>query len=128
MGTKKFLKNALILLLTFIIIFSMNSIVFAEGEGGGNFNFDDFNNKGDTSIKTPVRTVVGAVLSVIRIVGTGIAIIILAYIGMKYMIAAPGDRADFKKGAIQYVIGAIIVFGASNIMTFLVPVIERIVG
>ena len=124
MKTKIFLKIMLIVLAVSIMVCMLNNIVFAASD---NFDFSKIEaNKADDSIKEPVTSAVGAILSVIRIVGTGIAIIILAYIGMKYMIAAPGDRADFKKGAIQYVIGAIVVFGASNILTFLIPIIESI--
>ena len=120
MKTNKNFKIALVLIILFL---SMNNIVFAD-----NFDFSGFEGQvADTALSEPVQSVLGAVLSVVRIIGTGIAIIILAYIGMKYMMAAPGDRADFKKGAIQYVVGAIVVFGASNILAFLIPVIERLV-
>ena len=35
---------------------------------------------------------------------------------MKYMMAAPGDKADIKKSAITFVIGAIVVFGAIQLL------------
>lgn len=123
MKHKKIFKIALILFILIITVFITNNIAFAD-----NFDFSGFDNKtGDTALTGNVRTVVGSILSVIRIVGTGVAIIILAVIAMKYMLASPGDRADFKKGAIQYVVGAVIVFSASNIIAFLIDVIEDLV-
>ena len=54
-----------------------------------------------------------------RIVCVTIAIVILLAISMKYMMSAPGDRADIKKHAIHYVIGAFILFGVTGILGIL---------
>ena len=51
-----------------------------------------------------------------RIICVTIAIVILLTISMKYMMSAPGDRADIKKHAVHYVIGAFILFGASALL------------
>lgn len=51
-----------------------------------------------------------------RIVCATIAVVVLLVISMKYMLSAPGDRADIKKHAVHYVIGATILFGASGIL------------
>ena len=125
MRNKILVKIALSILILIVVIINI-STCFATTPA--NFNFDDFDKTADASLTNPVRDAAGAILSVVRIVGTGVAIIILAVVGMKYMIAAPGDRADFKKAAIQYVIGAVIVFGASNILTILIPVFRTIMG
>lgn len=61
----------------------------------------------------------GSVLNVIRIVGAAIAIAILLIIATKYIIASAGDRADIKKYAVNYVIGALIFLGASGILTII---------
>jgi len=122
MKNKVIIRIALILLMIVMSLLVISNITYAD-----NFDFSGFeSNTASDTIKTPVKDAVGAILSVVRIVGTGIAIIILAVVAMKYMMAAPSDRADFKKAAIQYVVGAIIVFGASNILTLLIPIIERI--
>lgn len=125
MRNKVLFKIALTILVLIVVIANI-STCFATTPA--NFNFDDFDKTADSSLTTPVRDATGAILSVVRIVGTGVAIIILAVVGMKYMIASPGDRADFKKAAIQYVVGAVIVFGASNILTVLIPVFRTIMG
>ena len=66
-----------------------------------------------------VQTIIGMVLDVVRLVGASIAVIMLMTIGAKYMIASSGDRADIKKYAFNYVIGAVILFAASGILTAL---------
>ena len=50
----------------------------------------------------------------------------LLVIAMRYMTSAPGDRADIKKHAIAYVIGAVILFGVPAILGLLVEVAEAI--
>lgn len=66
-----------------------------------------------------VQTIIGMVLDVVRLIGASIAVIMLMTIGAKYMVASSGDRADIKKYAFNYVIGAVILFAASGILTAL---------
>ena len=61
----------------------------------------------------------GVVLGAIRIAGGGVAVVMLIVVAMKYMISAPGERAEIKKTSIQYVVGAAIIFIATNIVTIL---------
>lgn len=63
-----------------------------------------------------ITKIISAVLSVVRTAGAAVAIIILMTIAAKYIMASAGDRADIKKYAVNYVIGAIILFGASGIL------------
>ena len=57
------------------------------------------------------------VLGLIQVIGIIISVGVLMVIGIKYMLAAPGDRAGIKKYSIKYIIGALILFGASGIVT-----------
>ncbi len=72
-----------------------------------------------------VATIMASVLQVIRLAGAGIAVIMLLIIGIKYAIASVGERADIKKYAINYVIGALILFGASGILGIVQKVINE---
>ena len=51
-------------------------------------------------------------------VATGI--VILISLAVKYMMAAPGDRADIKKSMIPFVIGAFVLFASSGIVDMLI--------
>lgn len=66
-----------------------------------------------------VKEVLGTALDIVRYVGIGIALIILMYIGVKFMMAAPSERANIKQYSINYVIGAAILIGASGILTII---------
>lgn len=53
-------------------------------------------------------TVAGKVLNVVQIIGAIAATIMIVIIAIKFMTAAPAEKADVKKQLIGYVIGVII--------------------
>ena len=81
---------------------------------------------GDGSLTTPTQKVMKAIITVTRTVATGIAVIMLVVLAMKYMIAAPGDRADIKKHAVVYVIGAVVLFASSGILGIILKFAKNI--
>lgn len=108
------LSKIVVLLLTIVLVASciLPNITF----GTDWKDVNQFDNKSDQNLDESVRTVVGTILNVTRIIATGIAIIMLTVLAMKYMMSAPGDRADIKKHAVVYVVGAIVLFAASGIL------------
>lgn len=66
-----------------------------------------------------VQTISKSVITIFQVVGTGVAVIMLVVLAMKYMMAAPGDKADIKKHAIVYVVGAVSLFAAVGILTII---------
>ncbi len=74
---------------------------------------------GNQTITKPVQDVMGTAINVIRIVGTGISIIMITYIAIKYMSAAPNEKAEFKKSATAFVVGAVIFFAATQLLMLL---------
>ena len=104
----------LILIIAWIFLFTNN--VFATDALVGGF---DGTNKGsvDTgSGENLVKKTVFPVLSVVRIVATGIAIIMITYLGIKYMSAAPDEKANIKNQLIAFTIGAVVVVGATKLI------------
>jgi hypothetical protein len=45
---------------------------------------------------------------------------------MKYMMAAPGDKAEIKKSAVIYVVGAIVLFAVGGILSIIQKFAENI--
>ena len=74
------------------------------------------NGSTDPEGSKPIIQIISAVLGVVRTAGAAVAIIILMTIAAKYIMASAGDRADIKKYAVNYVIGAIILFGTTGIL------------
>lgn len=65
---------------------------------------------------TGFNSTISNVLGVVTIVCYAAAVILLITLGVKWLIAAPDAKADLKKSAIYYVIGAIMVFAAGAIV------------
>ena len=107
--TKKVMRIVAILL----------AVVFVVALTGGAFAVDltAFDGVSDTSnASASVTRIIGAIINIIQIVGTGVAIIMLIVLAIKYISAAPGDKADIKKHAVVYVVGAIVLFAATGIL------------
>lgn len=63
-----------------------------------------------------INRILQAALTITQVIGVGVAIIMLIVLAIKYISASPGDKADIKKHAVVYVVGAIILFAASGIL------------
>ena len=63
-----------------------------------------------------IKNIINAVLGWVQIIGIGVAVIMLIVLDIKYISAAPGDKAEIKKHAVEYVVGAVILFAASGIL------------
>ena len=68
-----------------------------------------------------VQKTIGTILDAVRIASAAVAIIMLTILAIKYMASSPNDRAEIKRGAVVYVVGAIVMMSAS----FLVTVIKE---
>ena len=59
-----------------------------------------------------------------QVIGVGVAVIMLIVLAIKYISAAPSDKAEIKKHMVVYVVGAIVLFAASGIL----EIIKRFAG
>ena len=101
-----------IIVLIIWIVFSVNNLVYASGYLS---NFEEGTIEA-TAEAGKVRNALGIVLTIVRNVGASIAVIMLLVLGSKYMIASAADRAEIKKHAIIYVLGAVVLFASSAII------------
>lgn len=118
MQNRKIKKIFIMLLMLLCVIFFAN-ISFATD----NFNFSTWDNV-NGGADTVTQNVMGTIVQVIRVVGTSVSIIMLTYIAIKYMMAAPSEKAEFKKSAAIFVFGAILVFASTNILAIIVKFAE----
>lgn len=117
------IKKILIILIEIIFIFSIYSSMFLSN--ATQFGKDNVTSlySGDVSQVTDAKTatidIISAILNTIRVASAGIAVVILIVLACKYMMASAGDRADIKKYAVNYIIGAFIMFGATTITSII---------
>ena len=129
---KKYITIFLIIILT-ISFLSVHSKAFevtevvkiAEGASGREAYdgaMSDLIHK-DYSDTTPLSGNISDFLTtlvvVVKYIGVAVAIIILLVLGTKYVVAAPGERADIKKSAVPYVIGAFVLFATSGLLSLI---------
>lgn len=72
--------------------------------------------------KGDIEPTVNVVLGYIQFIGYAIALGMIIYIGIKYMMSAAQDRASLKKGAFAYIFGAILLAGATTILPIIIGV------
>ncbi len=120
---KRKIIKILVLILCCTLIISVVSLADSTESGVKNFK-GTISSEADTS-KDVIIKLIATILNIIRIVGMAIAIIMLMTVACKYIIASAGDRADIKKYAMNYVIGALVLFGASGIVTLAKNFIEE---
>lgn len=61
----------------------------------------------------------GSIAGVIQIIGTILSIGSLIIIGIRYVVASVEEKAEYKERMLPYVIGCVLLFGASNIVNIL---------
>lgn len=60
--------------------------------------------------------VLNIIIRLIQIAGTGISVIVVTILGVKYMLASSSEKADIKKMATPILIGCALLFAASNLV------------
>ncbi|MBO5004601.1 MAG: TrbC/VirB2 family protein [Clostridia bacterium] len=121
------LKNNKMLKITLVAMIVVSVLLILAG----NILASDFDVKGYIPSANPsasgvgsVKNFGGTILSIFQAVGTSIAVIMLVWLGIKYIMASPDGKAEIKKQAFAYVLGAVLLFGA----VWLVPWIATLVG
>lgn len=89
--------------------------------------FNDLKNEKDAEAgKNLIAKIVVPILNVVRIVATGVSIIMITYLGIKYMVAAPTEKANIKSQLITFTIGAVIVIGTVTILDIIQTTVRAI--
>lgn len=56
------------------------------------------------------------VIGILQFVGSGISIIVITLMGIKYILASPAEKAEVKKMIVPIIIGCVLLFGAVNLV------------
>lgn len=114
------LKVIFVIVLMIFSIFLINNEVFADKSGSnlvGVFNGKSGEDEVDTKAGEEIITdIIDTILSVVRIVAIGLGIIMITFLGIKYMSAAPTEKANIKNQLITFTIGVVVVVGTTTIL------------
>lgn len=120
----KILKFFVIIMifLSIVTFFNINSYCAQNATGEeavGAFmgNVDDYQKNGETV--PVVQTFMGAIRNVFHIVSMTVAIVMLLILGVKYMSSSVEEKAEIKKHAVTYVVGAILIFATNGIIAII---------
>lgn len=80
----------------------------------------------DSTSASRIETATSKILTVISNVGIAVAVIMLAVLGIKYMLGSIEEKAEYKEGMIPYVIGAFILFGITSFVKILMAIGDKI--
>lgn len=120
---KKVMKGICILLTVMMFVFAFSSLVLATSTYPDPKSFDTTGN--DAGI-AEVSGVIGSILRLVRTVAVGVAVIMLIVLAIKYISAAPSEKAEIKKSAMLYVVGAVLLFAAAGVLQVIQKFAENV--
>lgn len=118
MKVSKNVARVFSVLMIIFVLCSVLSPVFADNSTGGSGIFIPQPGDGDQDSTGAVKakSIGNTILGIVQIVAGFAAVILLIVLAIKYMTASPEGKADIKKTAVIYVVGAALLFGASAIL------------
>ena len=114
----KTVTKIITILLIIATILGAVSMVFADSieiPGGTNTGISG------TGLETTVKNIIG----IVQFICYAAAVILLVILGVKWISAAPDAKADIKKSAVIYVVGAALVFAAGAILQVIRNVMDK---
>lgn len=110
--SKKSIKIISTLFTVALILVATSSVLLADYTPG--------NVNANTSVNgiSNVTTMGENILGVIQVIGTILAVGILMILGIKYMMGSAEEKASYKKTMVPYVVGAVLIFAASNLAQY----------
>lgn len=91
-----------------LLVVMLSSVAFAEFKEPGKLTPEY---KGTDQIQTVGQRIMG----IVNTVGVVVAVVILMVLGIKYMMGSAEEKAEYKKTMMPYIIGAVLIFGATTI-------------
>lgn len=107
----KYKKILIIITVSILTLFTISNIVL------GTTPIDVFKGKIDTdgTGAADLKDKGGQIVGVIQVIGTIVSVGMLIILGIKYVLGSADQKAEYRKTMIPYFIGAVLIFGFSNI-------------
>ena len=127
---RKDIINILLKILIFLIVFftfsKIPSLAYDEIDNGikiaSVLNTNAFKPNNLSNVDAIVEKG-GTIIEVIRVIGIIVTVISLMLLGIKYMTGSVEEKADYKKTMIPYLIGVVIFFSLSTILTTIIQLV-----
>ena len=126
--SKKMVKGLSILLMAFVMVAMIISPVFAAEDTTEPKEPTEPRDPSKSSFTTSVDNALSIALTVAQSIGITVAVILLIVVAIKYMSAAPNDKAEIKKHMVVYVIGAVLLLCATGVLQLIKTLGNDIIG
>lgn len=110
MSKKTIFRILSIALMIVMLTMAIHNVAFAD-----EYAYTPRGDQGGTTA-TKFQSILNVILGIVQVIGIAIAVIMLIVLAIKYISAAPSDKADIKKSATAYIIGAVVLFAASGVI------------
>ena len=134
----KRIKIVTIILIIMMLFITAVSPVYASIEDtpddlkvnppGLSINPDDYKpeNQQTANNATELKIIGQHIMAIIMPVAVITSVIVFVILGIKYMAGSVEERAGYKKSLVPYLIGAVLVFGITSILTIIVNIVGEI--
>lgn len=121
----KLFKVLLIILIAISIVASFSGIVNAKVDVNTFSNNIDASAPTGVSADTTITKTTGNILYVIQAIGIAAGVVIIAYMGIKYITSSPEGKAELKKQAYVYILGAAFLILAPTIASAVFNLLQQ---
>ncbi len=118
---KKLTKILTVILLVAMVLTTFTTVVKASYSDQVDGLFDV-----DAEGTENIMNVGGNIVSIVTTIGIIVAVVVLLVLGIKYMMGSASEKAEYKKTMIPYLVGALLIFGASAIAKAVIAISENL--
>lgn len=118
---KKAIKLINVLLVAIILTMTLSTVVMAT-EAVNPENIAGSLTGTQSNAQGQITSIGNQIIGIITTIGVVVAVIVLLILGIKYMMGSASEKAEYKKTMIPYLVGAVLIFGASAITKVVVSV------
>lgn len=86
------------------------------------------NNVAQTDTQNGIGKILNTVVGLLQIIGSGVSLIVITMLGIRYLVSSVGEKAEIKQKAMPIVIGCILLFGAVNLIAALESLTNKTVN
>lgn len=123
-------KKIVIICIIFIIcLLTVSQTVQAQNMGEGTeektFNPEEYKPTSTSSVSGATRLgeIGNDIIGIVQVIGSISSVIALVLIGIKYIMGSVEEKAEYKQTLKPYLIGAIMVFGITNLLGIIQSII-----
>lgn len=114
------MKNGKKILVSLVVISIIMLFLFVSQSNAAAIDPNNYNpGSVSTSEAQSFFDKAGVILGAVRTLGVVISVLVLMFVGIKYMLGSVEERADYKKAMMPYVIGAILLFATTTFVTII---------